>query len=307
TIIGPDRKFLKTNRVFQDMLGYTEDELQAVDFTSVTHPDYAESGQRIFEQLRLGTLTHHRREKRYIRKDGSLTWADMAASAVRDSNGKLQYCIAVVADIAERKRAEEELKQTLENLQRVMNGITNAMGVIVEARDPYTAGHQRRVTQLAYALAQEIGLPPKQLEAIQVAGILHDIGKICVPAEILSKPGKISEPEFALIKNHPQMGYDILKGIEFPGPVAQAVKQHHERLDGSGYPDGLRGEEIILEARILGVSDVVEAMSSHRPYRPALGVANALEEISQKRAILYDPGVVDACLRLFMDKGFQFN
>ncbi|MGQ9513402.1 HD-GYP domain-containing protein, partial [Thermodesulfitimonas sp.] len=165
-----------------------------------------------------------------------------------------------------------------------------------------TAGHQRRVAQLACAIAQEMGLPPDQVVGLRVAGMLHDIGKIYVPAEILSKPGRISEYEFSIIKTHPEVGYDIVKEIEFPWPVAQIILQHHERLNGSGYPVGLRDKEILLEARILAVADVVEAMSSHRP---ALGTAAALAEISEKSGLLYDPTVVNVCLRLFTEKGFR--
>jgi putative nucleotidyltransferase with HDIG domain len=181
------------------------------------------------------------------------------------------------------------------------------MALTVEARDPYTAGHQRRVADLARAIAEEMGLSKERIEGIRVAGGLHDIGKINIPAEILGKPGRINNMELGLIKMHPQVGYNILKGIEFPWPVAQIVLQHHERMDGSGYPQGLVGGDIVLEARILAVADVVEAMSSHRPYRPAHNIDKALEEISQNSGILYDPEVADVCLRLFTEKGFKLE
>ncbi len=202
-------------------------------------------------------------------------------------------------DITERKRAEEERKQSSEKLQRALEETVNALALAAEMRDPHTAGHQRRVTQLACAIAKEMGLPEEQIYGIRMAGMIHDIGKIHIPAETFSKPSRLTETEFAMIKNHPQVGYAILKEIKFPWPVAQIVLQHHERMNGSGYPQGLKGEDILLEARILGVADVVEATSSHRLYRPDLGIDKALEEISQKRGILYDPKVVDACLRLF--------
>jgi PAS domain S-box-containing protein len=211
-------------------------------------------------------------------------------------------------EITERKKAEEELKQSLVKLQKTLEGTIHALASAVEMRDPYTAGHQRRVTQLACAIAQEMGLPEEQIEGIHMAGQIHDIGKINVPAEILSKPGTLNGLEFGLIKTHPLVGHDILNGsLEFPWPVAQIVLQHHERMDGSGYPQGLSGEEILLEARILAVADVVEAMASHRPYRSARGIDEALEEISRNRGILYDPEVVDACLKLFTEKGFAFE
>jgi putative nucleotidyltransferase with HDIG domain len=189
----------------------------------------------------------------------------------------------------------------------MMQQTVETMAGLVEARDPYTAGHQQRVTYLACAIAAEMGLDPDRLQGLRVACFLHDIGKIVVPADILSKPGKISEMEFNIIKAHPQVGIDILKKIHFPWPVAQIVFQHHERLDGSGYPAGLKGEEILLESRILAVADVVEAMASHRPYRAALGIDKALEEISGMKGVLYDPEVVDACLKLFTGKGFKFE
>jgi hypothetical protein len=211
-----------------------------------------------------------------------------------------------VQNLAERKRAETELQRSLEKLQVTLEGTIHALASAVEMRDPYTAGHQRGVAQLACAIAKEMGLAEEQIEGIRMAGLIHDIGKINVPAEILSKPGTLNGLEFGLIKTHPQVGHDILNGtLEFPWPVAQIVLQHHERMDGSGYPQGLSGEEILLEARILGVADVVEAMASHRPYRPALSVSQALEEISQNRGILYDPEVVDACLKVFTEKGFS--
>jgi putative nucleotidyltransferase with HDIG domain len=177
----------------------------------------------------------------------------------------------------------------------------------MEMRDPYTAGHQRQVAQLACAIAQEMGFPPERVEGMRVLGCLHDIGKIAIPAEILSKPGRLSAMEFTLIKDHPRAGYEIIKDIDFPFPVAEGILQHHERLDGSGYPRGISGPDIILEARILGVADVVEAMASHRPYRRSLGIDQALDEISRNRGILYDPEVVDICLKLFNErKGSRF-
>ena len=192
----------------------------------------------------------------------------------------------------------ESIKRKHSELQKAMDGVIHAVSLVMETRDPYTAGHQRRVAELARAIAKEMGLSEWQIMGIHVAGLLHDVGKVAVPAEILSKPGKINQYEFSIIKNHCRVGYEILQRIDFPWPVTRAILQHHERLDGSGYPEGLSGEDIVLEARILGVADVVEAMSSHRPYRPALGLDCALQEISQASGILYDSEVVDACLKL---------
>ncbi|GAH92910.1 unnamed protein product, partial [marine sediment metagenome] len=196
--------------------------------------------------------------------------------------------------------AEERLKKT-------MNATIDTMSKIIEAKDPYTAGHQQRVSQLTTAIAKELNLSPDKVEGIRIASIIHDIGKISVPTEILSKTTTLSDIEFSLIKEHSQIGYDILKSIDFSYPVAEIVLQHHEKMNGSGYPRGLKGDEILLEAKIICVADVVEAMFSHRPYRPALGIDKALEEITQNRGVLYDPEVVDACLKLFKEKGFKFE
>ena len=207
----------------------------------------------------------------------------------------------------ERQRAEEELRQSYVKLQKVLEGTIHTLVSAIEMKDPYTAGHQRRVTRLACAIANEMSLLEERIEGIRMAGLIHDLGKINVPAEILSKPGGLNDLQYGLIKMHPQTGHDVLTEIEFPWPVAQIVLQHHERLDGSGYPHGLVDEEILLEARILAVADVVEAMASHRPYRPPRGLDKALEEISRNRGVLYDPEVVDVCLKLFAEKRFKFE
>jgi putative nucleotidyltransferase with HDIG domain len=181
------------------------------------------------------------------------------------------------------------------------------MSLVVEMRDPYTAGHQKRVTDLAVAIAKDMGFSADKIDGIRMAGLIHDIGKISAPAEILAKPGRITENEFALIKEHPRVGYDILKKIEFPWPVAKIVLQHHERMNGSGYPQGLQGKYILLEARIIAVADVVESIASFRPYRPALGIQAALKEITEDKGTLYDAQVADACLKLFSEKRFTFD
>jgi len=189
----------------------------------------------------------------------------------------------------------------VQDLRETVEGAIHTIATTVEGRDPYTAGHQTRVADLAAAIATEMGLASEQVEGIKMAGVIHDLGKVQVPAEILSKPGKISELEYKIIQTHSQVGFDLLKNIEFPWPIAQMVLQHHEMIDGSGYPQGLKGEEILLEARILAVADMVEAMSSHRPYRPALGIEKALNQIKQDKGTLLDPKVVDACLKIFKE------
>ena len=203
-------------------------------------------------------------------------------------------------------RTELELKQSFMKLTRVLEQTVNALTSATEKRDPYTAGHQLRVTRLVDAISHEMGLSNDMVEGNRIAGLLHDIGKISIPIEILNKPGKLGLHEFNLIMTHPQAGYEIIKDIEFDQPVADIILQHHERINGSGYPQGLSGDDILLEAKILTVSDVVEAMSSHRPYRPALGIDIALREIADNSGILYDPAVAEACLRLFNKKRFTF-
>jgi PAS domain S-box-containing protein/putative nucleotidyltransferase with HDIG domain len=221
--------------------------------------------------------------------------------------GNLGLALYKISLEKERKKTEEELKLSYQKLQKAIKSTIQAIALILEKRDPYTAGHQKRMTKLACAIAEEISLSPDKIERLYIAGIIHDIGKINVPTEILSKPGRLSEIEFSLIQTHPQVGSDILKEMELPGEVSSIVLQHHERMDGSGYPSGLSGEAILLEARILAVADVVEAMASNRPYRPALGLDKALEEITKNKAKLYDPEVVDVCLKLFKEKRFKFE
>lgn len=207
----------------------------------------------------------------------------------------------------EHKRAEKELRESVEKLRRTMKGTIYAMALTVEMRDPYTAGHQRNVASLTWAMAGEMELSESKIEGIHLAATIHDVGRTSIPAEILSKPSSLTDIEFLIVKRHPQVGYDILKMVEFPWPIAQIVLQHHERMDGSGYPKGLSGKDILLGARILAVADVVEAMASHRPYRPAHGINKALEEISQNRDTLYDASVVDACITLFRKGRFAFD
>jgi len=210
----------------------------------------------------------------------------------------------LIQDISEKKRAEAEIRRYVAQLETAFMSTVQVATTLSEMRDPYTTGHERRVAEVSVAIGAELGFDERRLEGLRVAGYLHDIGKITIPSEILSKPGKLSPVEFELIKGHAQASYDVLKDVEFPWPVAQVALQHHERLDGSGYPHGLKGEAILLEARIMAVADVVEAMSSHRPYRPGLGIDKALAEIERGRGSAYDPAVVDACLRLFRDRGY---
>lgn len=241
------------------------------------------------EKATLGALSIYAVEPDAFSEDEVQLLEELAAD--------LAFGIAVLRTRNERNRMQEALRKSLEST-------IQAVAATVEMRDPYTAGHQRRVSQLAQAIAQEMHLPDDHIYALGLAASIHDLGKIRTPAELLSKPGRLTPLEFGIIKKHPQTGYDILKGIAFPWPIADWIRQHHERLDGSGYPQGLKGSEILLEARILAVADVLESMSSHRPYRPGFGLDAALEEITRHRGITYDAAVVDACLRLFRERRY---
>ena len=246
-------------------------------------------------------------EMRMLRADAAPFWARLEATTAQDGESGAPVCRTVVSDITERKRAEEKLQESLEQLRRAVETTIQVLVLAVETKDPYTAGHQKRTTNLAKAMATEMGLPPEMIEGIRMAGVIHDIGKIGLPTEILSKPTKLSAIEYSLIKEHARQGYEILKDVESPWPLAEMVYQHHERINGSGYPRGLKGEEILVEARILAVADIVEAIASHRPYRPSLGMDAALEEIEKNRGILYDPAAVEPCLRLIREKRFQLD
>ncbi len=260
-------------------------------------PDHRE----IFRERRR-LLTEERQKvppmvQKYLKLDGSVIHVE--ASAVPFSYNNESGSLAYLRDITERMLVEEKLTESRESLRKALGATVEAIALMVETRDPYTAGHQRRVSDLAGAIAEQTGIDADGLESIRMAGMIHDIGKISVPAEILSKPVRLSEIEISLIRVHPQAGYEILKDIEFPWAIAQIIRQHHERMDGSGYPQGLRGDQVCFEARILAVADVVEAMASHRPYRPGLGLESALKEISANKGSMYDERVVNACLEVF--------
>ncbi|MFZ1037872.1 MAG: PAS domain S-box protein [Smithella sp.] len=246
-------------------------------------------------------------EVEFYKKDGSTFWGVINARTVKDEQGKIIYTEGLVEDITIRKHAEEQLHQTLERLKKAVGTTIGVLVSAVESRDPYTSGHQVRVAHLARAIATEMGLPQDKIDGIRMAGSIHDIGKLSIPAEILSKPTKLTDIEYSLIKEHSRIGYEMLKNVESPWPLAQIVYQHHERMDGSGYPRNLKGDDILLGARIMAVADVVETMASHRPYRAALGIEAALEEIEKNKGIFYDNAVVDACLKLFREKDYQLT
>lgn len=296
------------------LLGYSVQEAMAKPMQEIFAPgSFGHAREVLKEELGIESreqkdLVRSRTlELELIRKDGSLVPVEVKYTFLRDSQGRPVEVLAIARDISEQKQAQEEAKHSTERLIIAMEHAIQAMTVIVEMRDPHTAGHQQRVTQLACAIAKQVGLSKEQINGLRLAGLIHDIGKVRVPAEILTNPNGLSDPELMMIKAHPVLGYEILRTIDFPWPVAQIVLQHHERMNGSGYPSGLSGKDIIVEARILAVADVVEAMASHRPYRPSLGINKALEEISQNKGVLYDAKAVDACLTLFRDKKFEFE
>ena len=291
-------RYTYSNPAVEEILGCSPDELAGHSFLTLIHPEDRQDAEAALAQWIEERQGWRDIALRWKHKDGNWRWLESTSVPIFDVQGAIGGFRGVNRDVTERRQMQEAL-------QRSLDGTVQAIGAAAERRDPYTAGHQQRVTQLAYAIAKRMNLPQDQSEGIRFAGLVHDIGKMSIPAEILSKPGKLSETEYQLIQAHPQIGYDILKSITFPWPVAEIVLQHHERLDGSGYPQGLKGDAILLEAKILAVADVVEAMASHRPYRPALGIDAALQEIKQQQGKLYDSSVVEACVQLFADD-FEF-
>ncbi len=292
-----------SNLRLAQMWGGDAEHIAGKPFQTYVHPDDAARLSDMYQRRMAGDAAPAIYEAALLRVDGRKVYTELSGGII-DYLGK-PADLLMVRDITERKRVELELKNTLGRLHKIIGATVQAIASAVESRDPYTAGHQKRVADLARTIATEMGLPRDTIEGLRTAGAIHDLGKLSIPAEILSKPSKLSDIEFALIKTHPQGGFEILKDISFPWPVARIVLEHHERMDGSGYPRGLKGEEILVESRILGVADVVEAIASHRPYRPAKGVEAALQEIAANSGTLYDPEVVGACLRVF-EKGYQF-
>lgn len=303
--VGPKGKFIDANPAVIKMFGYeSKDEFLSIDVADLYQNP--EDRERFNEKMLANGFVRDE-ELQLKKKDGKPIFCSVFAVVVKDEQGKIKYYDGIIEDITKRKKVEQELKTSYKKLKKILNGTINALASTTEKRDPYTAGHQQRVTQLACVIAREMGFSEERIEGMRMACMVHDIGKIYVAAEILNKPVRLTDIEMALIKTHCQIGYEILKTIEFPLPIAEIVLQHHERMDGSGYPQGLKGKDILHEAKILAVVDVVEAMSSHRPYRSSFGVDLALNEIKENRGKLYDPEIVDVCLKLFTEKGFKFN
>lgn len=274
-------------------------------FLDSIHPDDREAVNRAYA----GSLQNrqpYRIEHRLLMGDGRVKYVEEKCETDFDENGKPLRSLGTVQDVTVIRSAERALREQHRVLEQALEGTIRTISTAVELRDPYTAGHQRRVAELACAIAQAMGLDEERVKGIRMGAAIHDIGKIAVPAEVLSKPSRLTPIEYRIVQEHAVMGYNILKNVSFPWPVADIANQHHERIDGSGYPQGLKGEAICLDARIVAVADVVESMVSHRPYRPGMGMAAALDEISANRGVLYDEKVVDACRRA-IDAGFEFT
>lgn len=296
-----DSRFCFLNQSAAAFAGYSPDELMGKDSLFSIHPDDREKARVLSRRMiREGAIMPF--EVRILHKNGTVRWIMLTLTST-DYKGR-PAILGNSIDITELIETREKLGQTNEQLKQTLSSTIKTISSLLEAKDPYTAGHQERVARLVTAMAREMDLPEDHVQALGTAALLHDLGKIQIPSDILSKPGKLSAVEYELIKIHPEEGHEIIRNIDFVFPIAEMILQHHERLDGSGYPRGLSGGQILLEARIIAVADVVEAMSSHRPYRPALGIDAALEEIEKNRGIKYDGDVVDACLTLFRRKGY---
>ncbi len=301
-LITHDMKIVFANTVAINNTGYSMEELTSMDFTDLIHPDDVNMVRDYHLKRLKGDEVPSVYSFRIISCDKSVKWVELNTTVIEWE--KKHATLNFLKDITVSKQLEEERVHSFLKIKKTLDATVSAIATMVETRDPYTTGHQKRVSILARNIAEEMGLSKDTIEFIETAAIIHDIGKLSVPSEILSKPTRLTTLEFELIKTHSQSGYNILKDIEFPWPVAIAILQHHERMNGSGYPQKLQGKDILMESRILAVADVVEAISSHRPYRPTLGIDFALDEITKNKSVLYDADVVDACLRLFREKNF---
>lgn len=286
-------------------------EIIGVHCTRFAEPAYSDLFFQKLQEASEGQPATLQHETRTV---SGMKWFESNITPITGHKGHITSFIIIARDISNRKKAEAEknslnieLQKSLRRTKKTLWDTVTSLASVAEVRDPYTSGHQRRVAELARAIARHLELPEEQTEGIYVAGLVHDIGKISVPAEILTKPTKLKEIEFEMIKEHPQVSYDVLRPVEFPWPIAQIVLQHHERLDGSGYPNGVSGDDILIEAKILAVADVVEAMASHRPYRPSLGFEAAFQHILENKGTLYDARAVTACVQTLANKKFDFD
>lgn len=294
------------NDALREMWGYTKEELLGMNDRQYTDRETAKMLYEGHHQAYLTGIPGRYMDYEIIRKDGARLSVQQSFTLLKDSGGGIVGFRGIVRDVSAMKAMEKEREETLEKLRQTLESTVHAMAMAVESRDPYTAGHQRRVADLAYAIAVSMGIEPNRINGLRMASMIHDLGKISIPTEILTKPTNLTNIEFEIVKTHAQAGYEILKDIDFPWPIARIVLEHHEKIDGSGYPQHLKGDVLLTESKILTVADVVEAMASHRPYRPSLGILDALAEITQNRGILYDTDAVNACLSLFEEKRFSF-
>ncbi len=294
------------NKAMELITGYTPEELIGSSYTILMDERTAEQISTHFDAVNRLEAENKTVVYEIICKDKTDRIVEISVSLMHSPSGKKIGLRGIMRDITERLR-DIDLQESFNTMRKALGQTVQALALALEVRDPYTAGHHRRVSDLARAIASLMGFTRDRIDGIRIAGSIHDIGKISIPAEILSKPASLTEIEYKLIKTHPQMGYDILKNIDFPWPVAMAIYQHHERINGTGYPCGLMDKNIILESKILAVADVVEAMSSYRPYRRAIGTDIAINEIKKNRGILYDGNVVEACCVLFNEKGYLFK
>ena len=291
----PEQKFSYVSPSSTKLTGYTPEDHYAnpnLGFELV-HPDDREKLRDLLEHVDRSPVV-----LRWIKKNGEVVWAEQLNVPVYDNDGRLIAIEGIARDVTERQKANEALK-------RAFNSVVSVLSDMLNLKDPYTQFHEKNVAKLALEIAERMGLDEFTIESIRVASMVHDIGKINIPTEILSKPGKLSDIEFEMIKKHPETAYEILRKVDLPWPVADIVYQHHERLDGSGYPRHLKSDEILLEAKIIIVADVIEAMSSHRPYRAALGFEAAIEEIKKNAGVLYDAEIVQICTSI-LEEGFRF-
>jgi len=300
--VARDGVILYANPRMEEILGYGAGELVGFGIDALARPEDVHLLNDVRTKLKAGARSASF-EGRAVRKDGSIIEIGVQA-VVTKYDGQLST-VGAAQDITERKRTQEQIASYVRRLERSMHGTLEAVSKMTDLRDPYTAGHQRRVSALAAAIGAELGLTEDHCQALEMIGLVHDIGKIATPAEILSKPARLSDIEMDIVRGHAQAGFDILNGVDFERPLGETILQHHERLDGSGYPRGLKGDQIILEARIIAVADVVEAMASHRPYRPALGMDVVVSELRTGRGTKYDAAVVDAAVSLIGEKGFR--
>lgn len=307
-IIDKKHNITYVSNSIQNLLKYSPEQIINKPITEILAESSSKKTIKIFNDILKNKNNNSKTlEVEILDKDQNLLWAEFRISLLRDPEKGALELLGVARDITKRKHTEIKLKESFRNLRKALEASIQAMGKTTEIRDPFTSGHQRGVAKLAFKIAVDMKLNNEQCEGVRLAAGIHDIGKIYVPAEILSKPGKIDENEFAIIKSHSQVGYDILKTIDFPWPIADIVLQHHERMNGKGYPFGITGEKMLLEAKIIAVADVVEAMASYRPYRAALGLDKAMEEIKKNSGTLYDNKVVESCVVIIEKHGFNFD